>query len=97
MDLPIRLARKYLNRNGFTPQRPMKRAFEQQPEPVQQWLQSDYPPIAARAKAEVAEICRGKVTSHLQSIQKQPQRVRSRFRAKPVAYAAQGYEEMGPG
>ena len=63
VELPIRLVRKYLNRWGFTPQRPTKRAFEQQPAAVQRWLQSDYPAIAARAKAEGAEICWGDETA----------------------------------
>lgn len=63
LDLPIRLVRKYLNRWGFTPQRPMKRAFEQQPEAVQRWLQSDYPAIAARVKAEGATIYLGDETA----------------------------------
>jgi len=32
IDLPIRSVRRYLNRWGFTPQRPLKKAFEQKPE-----------------------------------------------------------------
>ena len=35
-----------------------------------------------------ADHLKKKVVSHLRSIQSQPQRVRSYFRAKPVAYAA---------
>lgn len=62
IDLPIRSVRRYLNRWGFTPQRPLKRAFEQQPEAVKKWLNTDYPAIAARAKAEGAEICWGDET-----------------------------------
>lgn len=63
IDLPIRTVRLYLARWGFTPQRPLKRAFEQKPEAVQKWLQSEYPAIAARAKAEGAEICWGDETA----------------------------------
>lgn len=63
IKLPVRTVRLYLTRWGFTPQRPLKRAFEQQPEAVQQWLQTDYPAIAARAKAEGAEICWGDETA----------------------------------
>jgi transposase len=59
IDLPARTVRLYLARWGFTPQRPLKRAFEQQPAAVQQWLQTTYPAIAARAKTEGAEICWG--------------------------------------
>ena len=47
---------KYLARWGFTPQKPMKKAYEQSPAAVKKWLDEDYPVIAARAKAEGAEI-----------------------------------------
>jgi transposase len=63
IDLPIRSVRRYLNRWGFTPQRPLKRAFEQKPEAVRKWLETDYPMIAARAKAEGAEIYWGDETA----------------------------------
>jgi transposase len=63
VDLPIRSVRRYLNRWGFTPQRPLKRAFEQRPEAVKKWLETDYPAIAARAKAEGAEIYWGDETA----------------------------------
>jgi len=46
----------YLRRWGFTPQRPLKRAIERQDAAIRQWLEHDYPAIAARAKAEGAEI-----------------------------------------
>jgi transposase len=49
----------YLARWGFTPQEPMKKAHEQSPATVKKWLDQDYPVIAARAKAEGAEIHRG--------------------------------------
>jgi transposase len=56
IDLPIRTMGEYLKRWGFTPQRPIKRAYEQRPEAVKQWLDEQYPEIAQRAKAEDAEI-----------------------------------------
>jgi transposase len=56
VDLPVRTVRKYLARWGFTPQRPVKRAYEQRPEAVEKWLKDEYPAIVARAKAEGAEI-----------------------------------------
>jgi transposase len=46
----------YLMRWNFTPQKPLKRAYEQNPKAVKQWLEEDYPDIAASAKAEKAEI-----------------------------------------
>ena len=46
----------YLRRWGFTPQRPIRRALERQDATIHAWLEPDYPKIAARAKAEGAEI-----------------------------------------
>ena len=46
----------YLRRWGFTPQRPVQRALERQDAQIRAWLEQDYPKIAARAKAEGAEI-----------------------------------------
>ncbi|WP_371822622.1 winged helix-turn-helix domain-containing protein [Methylococcus sp. EFPC2] len=37
-NLPVRSVRNYLKSWGFTPQRPLKRAFEQRPAVVQKWL-----------------------------------------------------------
>ena len=54
--LPVRTMGLYLARWGFTPQKPMKKAYEQSPAAVKKWLDEDYPVIAARAKAEGAEI-----------------------------------------
>lgn len=55
-ELPLRTISDYLKRWGFTPQKPTKRAYEQDPERLEQWLANDYPEIAARAKKEKAEI-----------------------------------------
>ncbi|QQQ80164.1 IS630 family transposase [Saccharothrix sp. 6-C] len=46
----------WLRRHGFTPQRPARRAYEQQPAAVRAWLDEEYPAIEARAKAEGAAI-----------------------------------------
>ena len=54
--LAVRTVGLYLTRWGFTPQKPMKKAYEQSPAAVKKWLEHDYPSIAARAKAEGAEI-----------------------------------------
>jgi len=56
IDLPTRTINHYLKRWGFTPQRPIKRAYEQNPKKVQQWLESTYPAIEERARTEDAEI-----------------------------------------
>lgn len=56
IELPIRTVGDYLKRFGFTPQKPLKRAYEQNPKAVQRWLDEDYPAIAKQAKQEGAEI-----------------------------------------
>jgi transposase len=47
---------RYLSRWGFTPQKPIRRAYEQNPEAVQSWLEKDYPLVQKRAKKEKALI-----------------------------------------
>lgn len=54
--LAVRTMGLYLKRWGFTPQKPLKKAYEQSPAAVKRWLAQDFPAIAARAKAEGAEI-----------------------------------------
>jgi transposase len=63
IEMPIRTVGEYLLRWGYTPQRPMKRALEQNPVKVEQWLNDTYPTIAARAKAEGAVIYWGDETA----------------------------------
>jgi transposase len=46
----------YLKAWGFTPQKPVRKAFEQSSSAVQKWLAESYPAIQKRAKAEGAEI-----------------------------------------
>lgn len=63
IDMPIRTVGEYLLRWGYTPQRPIKRALEQNPVKVQQWLNDTYPAIAARAKEQGAVIYWGDETA----------------------------------
>ena len=56
INMPVRTVGEYLKRWGYTPQKPIKVAYEQKPEAVKEWLVTTYPSIAARAKAENAEI-----------------------------------------
>jgi transposase len=56
MEVPIRTIGDYLNRWNFTPQKPLKRAYEQNPKAVQKWLDEEYPTIKQKAKKEDAEI-----------------------------------------
>ena len=54
--LSLQAISNYLARWGMTPQRPAKRAKEQDAAAVQQWLTKTYPGIMRRAKREKAEI-----------------------------------------
>jgi len=56
IDMPIRTVGEYLKRWGFTPQKPLKKAYKQNPKTVKDWLDNEYPEIAKRAKKECAEI-----------------------------------------
>jgi transposase len=47
---------RLLAKLGLTCQRPLFRAYQQDSELVDQWMQQEYPRLAARAKAEGAEI-----------------------------------------
>jgi len=88
IKLHVRSVGKYLARWGFTPQKPIKKAYEQRPEAVQKWLNEEYPAIAERAKAEGGEIHWGDETALVNTD------VRGRSYAPagqtPVAYAVGG-------
>jgi transposase len=47
---------KYLRSWGLSPQKPIRRAYEQNPEAVARWLETEYPAIERRAKKEKAVI-----------------------------------------
>jgi len=49
-------AGRYLRRWGFTPQKPLRRAYERDPEAIRHWLDEAYPRIEAQRKRENAEI-----------------------------------------
>jgi transposase len=63
IKLHVRSIGKYLSRWGFTPQKPIKRAYEQSPQAVQAWLEGEYPAIEERARHEGAEIHWGDETA----------------------------------
>lgn len=56
VNVAIRTIGDYLLRWNFSPQRPVKRAYEQQPKAVQRWLDEVYPEIQIKAKQEDADI-----------------------------------------
>ena len=61
--LSVRAVGNYLNRWGFTPQKSIKKAYEQRPEAVKVWLDEQYPKIEKQAKAEGGEIHWGDETA----------------------------------
>jgi len=56
VKLSIWTVGRYLKRWGFTPQKPVRRAFEQDPELVRQWREKIYPELKKKARRENAEI-----------------------------------------
>ncbi len=56
IEMPIRTVGEYLKRWGYTPQKPLKKAYKQNPKAVKKWLNKDYPAIQKKAKLENAEI-----------------------------------------
>jgi transposase len=60
--LAVRTMGSYLARWGFTAQKPLRRAYEQDPAAVRRWQRRDYPAIADRAKAEGGAIFWGDET-----------------------------------
>jgi hypothetical protein len=62
LDLSLSTVGRYLKKWGFTSQKPIKKAYEQDNTAVQKWLQEEYPFIKKRAKKEKAEIYWGDET-----------------------------------
>jgi transposase len=62
IDLPIRTVGDYLQRWGFTPQKPAKFAYERKTEKVQEWLNVQFPEIKRRAKLDNADVYWGDET-----------------------------------
>jgi transposase len=56
LKVSVWTAGRYLRNWGFTPQKPLRRAYERDPAAVRQWLQEQYPAIVRRAKREKALI-----------------------------------------
>jgi transposase len=63
MQFGIKVSRwtvgRYLRQMGLTPQKPSKRAFEQDSKRVEAWLKRDYPLIRQKAKLQNAKILWG--------------------------------------
>jgi transposase len=60
--LAVRTMGTYLARWNFTPQKPLRRAYEQRPEQVRHWLETEYPAIEAKARRQKGAIFWGDET-----------------------------------
>jgi len=56
IELAITTMGDYLRAWGYSPQKPKKKAYEQNPKAVKEWLEEEYPTIQKQAKQEGAEI-----------------------------------------
>ena len=56
IKMPVRTIGDYLKRWGFTPQKPMRRAYERNEKRVREWKKVEYPLLVKKAKRENAEI-----------------------------------------
>jgi transposase len=56
IKLAINTMGDYLRKWGFSPQKPKKKAYEQDDKKVQKWLEEEYPQIEKQAKEQDAEI-----------------------------------------
>lgn len=54
--LDLRQVGRYLKRWGFTPQRPVKRAYQRCEKKVAEWIKTEYPAIKKKAELEGGEI-----------------------------------------
>ena len=63
IDMKLSTLGYYLARWGFSVQRPVKRAYKQDKEQIDKWLNDEFPGITKRAKAENAEIYFGDETN----------------------------------
>jgi transposase len=63
IDIKLSTLGYYLARWGFSVQRPVKRAYKQDPKKIDKWLNDEFPGITERANAENAEIFFGDETN----------------------------------
>jgi transposase len=63
IDIKLSTLGYYLQRWGFSVQRPVKRAYKQDQEKIDKWLNEEFPGITERANAENAEIFFGDETN----------------------------------
>ena len=56
VELSVTSVGRLLHRQGVTPQKPVRRAYERDPQAIQHWLDERYPAIQRRAKRDGARI-----------------------------------------
>ena len=56
VPIAVRTVGEYLKRWNFTPQKPVRKAYERSPHAVKKWLEEEYPKIKKQAKTKGAEI-----------------------------------------
>ena len=56
LRVSVMTAGRWLKSWGMTPQKPVRKAFEQDPEAIRRWLEEEYPKLRKAAKIEGAEI-----------------------------------------
>lgn len=56
LEVSVWTVGRYLKNWGLTPQKPLRRAFEQNPAAVRQWMEMEYPAVSKEAKRLGAEI-----------------------------------------
>ena len=56
MTLSLASIGAWLARVGLTPQKPLQRAYQRDPEAIERWVKETYPAMARRAKREKAEV-----------------------------------------
>ncbi len=63
IKVDVSTAGEYLKFFGMTPQKPILKSYKQQPEPIKQWLDVEYPLVVERAKEQNALIFWGDETA----------------------------------
>lgn len=69
IEMPLTTVSDYLRCWNFTPQKPVKKAYQQQPAEVKTWLDEEYPEIKKQAAQEKGEIHWGDETGFRSSCQ----------------------------
>ena len=93
--LAVRTMGTYLARWGFTVQKPLRRAYEQDPTAVRRWIRRDDPAIAARAKAEGGTVFWGDGRRHCLRRPALGRRARPQLRAARPHAGGAGQPQAG--